>query len=92
MFILVISCFIFDVSYSILEHFPSGIAIFGNVFGLVYLFNYTIIHISLTLSINVQMKAKLRGGHFRMLNEKLYTCRFTNLFSFVFFYGSQFLL
>jgi len=23
------------------------------------------------------MRARLSGGHFRMLNEKLYTCRFT---------------
>lgn len=27
----------------------------------------------------LQMRARLSGGHFRMLNEKLYTCRFHSL-------------
>jgi hypothetical protein len=35
------------------------------------------------------MRARLSGGHFRMLNEKLYTCRFafyTSHFFLVYFY------
>ena len=38
--------------------------------------------IFIMFSIDLQMRVRLSGGHFRMLNEKLYTCRYT-IFSLI---------
>lgn len=58
-------------------------------------FTYTLHFCSITiigiavvkLAFLLQMKMRLSGGHFRMINEKLYTCSYVSLhyFSFVSF-------